>query len=112
MFGTLGIDRVMALHDALQAPNLEGWTNGRRIRDRAVIRESDRAFYSAFPDYQRTFPTIVVEPPFAAVHWTITGTQQGMYMERPATGTPWTTTGMTLFELEGGLLRRYWLFRV
>lgn len=66
--------------------------------------------YSAFPDYHRTFHNVVVEPPYAAVRWTITGTQRGTLAGTPATGRPMSLTGMSLFEFEGGRIRRWWLY--
>jgi len=106
----LGVEGVLAAWDGIISRDCEGATPGQPLRPHAEIREEDRAFYGAFPDYHRTFHDILVESPFAAVRWTMTGTQTGPFGGMPASGQRMRMSGMSLFEFEGGRVRRWWLY--
>jgi steroid delta-isomerase-like uncharacterized protein len=106
----IGVEGVIRAVDEFLAPNWEGGGNGQPDHSRADERESERALFTAVPDYHRTFDNIVIEPPFAAVRWTFTGTHSHTYLGLPATGRTVSNTGMSLFEFEAGRVRRSWIY--
>ena len=108
-YATLSLEPLIQVIDEVCAPNCEGSTNGDPLRGRDEDRETERAMFTAFPDYQRRFDTIVIEPPFAAVRWTTVGTHTQDFPGYPASGNRVTATGMSLFEFENGRVRRYFL---
>jgi len=62
---------------------------------------NDSELWVNFPDYQRTFERVIIEPPFVAIGWTITLT---------AAGTKFTRTGQNQYEFgEDGKIIRSWL---
>lgn len=76
-------------------------------------REDYRAFFaaldSAFPDMAFSLETIVAEPRFVAVRFSITGTHQGEYLGIPATDRRVEFTGMALYRMTGGRIAETWL---
>jgi hypothetical protein len=54
--------------------NWEGWFNGEHTPNSDVQREKERHFFTMFPDYNRTFDKIIIDPPLASVLWSITAT--------------------------------------
>ncbi len=70
----LGIESKIAAIDATMADNWEGWSNGQHSSSRTAERQSEQVLFGMFPDYQRSFELIVIDPPYANVVWTITGT--------------------------------------
>ena len=106
----IGVEGVLRAWDEVIAPSCEGKSPGQPFRPISEIRKVDAAFYAAFPDYHRTYHAVVVDLPFAAVHWTITGTQTGEFRDMPPTGRPVSVSGVSLIEFEGGRARRWWLY--
>ena len=106
----IGVEGVLSAWDEILSPDCEGAAPGQPLRPIAETREGDRVLYTAFPDYHRTFHNIVVEPPFAAVQWTMTGTQQGEFLGQPASGRAASLSAMSLFEFVGGRVRRWWIY--
>ena len=88
--------------DAVMAPGVHGWHNGRAVPDRAAERKGEYGIFTALPDYHRVLDHMVIEPPLASIGWTITGTLQGRGITAP---------GSSIFEFnEDGLVSRYWLY--
>ncbi len=104
----LGVEGVLSVWDEILAPNYECSVNG-QISGRAETLEGDRALFAAFPDCRRAIHELVVEPPFAAYRWTMTGTHRDTYLGLPATGRTMSFSGMSLHEFEAGRIRRDWV---
>lgn len=102
----LGVEGVIKAIDEILAPDWVGGGSGQQPHGRAEERETERALFTAFPDYHRTLDNIVVEPPLAVLRWTIRATHTGDFLGIPASGRKIETTGMSLFELEGGRVQR------
>lgn len=97
----IGVDGVIAAWKEIGHPDME-----RAMSDDAL---RPPALYRSFPDLHRVIHTIVVEPPFVAFRWTMSGTQAGEFRGQPATNQPGWFTGMTIGEFEDGRMRRFWL---
>jgi steroid delta-isomerase-like uncharacterized protein len=106
----LGVEGAIRRIDDVLATNWEGGANGGPDHNRAVEREVERAFFSAFPDYHRVFDDVLIDPPRAAVRWTLTGTHAGPFEGIEASGRSLRAQGMSLFEFEAGRVRRSWLY--
>lgn len=96
------VEATSARIDAIMAPDVEGWRNGVHVPSRATEREVERKAFGALVDYHRQFELMIVDPPFAAITWTIRGTFQGQAIAAP---------GCSNFEFnEDGTVRRYWMY--
>ena len=99
----IGLEQKIAGIDDTMADSWEGWSNGVHAQSRSDERETERVLFSVFPDYRRTFDLIVVDPPFANVLWTITGTAS-------TNGYKLRMKGSTTFEFDtDGMIIRSWL---
>ncbi|MFV0309825.1 MAG: nuclear transport factor 2 family protein [Desertimonas sp.] len=88
--------------DQVMGADVEGWTNGVHVPDRAAERRTERWLFASVEDYQRDIERLIVEPPFATITWTIRGTANGRELRVP---------GSSIFEFgDDGLIRRYWLY--
>jgi predicted ester cyclase len=105
----LGVERVIGVIDEIHAVNWESGGDDQPPHGRAEEHKTERAFFTAFPDYHRTFHNVVVEPPFAAFRWTMTGTHEGRFFGVPATGRAVRVSGMSMAEFEAGRVRRSWV---
>ncbi len=105
-FATLGLEPMIAVFDDVLADDWEGTTNDGPLHGREEERASERMNWAAFPDYHRNFETVIIEPPLAAVRWTVTGTHTGDFPGFPASGNRVTVTGMSMFEFQGGRVCR------
>jgi hypothetical protein len=96
------VEKTIADADAMMAPDVEGWDNGVHKPDREVERQNERILFAAMPDYHRSIEHMVIDPPYGAFNWTITGT---------VFGKPTEVKGCSLFEFNAaGKIRRYWLY--
>jgi steroid delta-isomerase-like uncharacterized protein len=107
---SLGVEGVIRRIDAILAPNWEGGANGGPDHSRADEREMERSLFSAFPDYHRVFDDVLIDPPRAAVRWTLTGTHAGEFGGVAASEQTLRAQGMSLFEFEAGRVRRSWIY--
>jgi steroid delta-isomerase-like uncharacterized protein len=104
----VGVEGVLSVLEEVLASNYETSING-QLSVRAETRESNREFYTAFPDFHREMHELLIEPPFAAFRWTMTGTQRDTYLGLPATGRTINFSGMSMWEFEAGRVRRSWV---
>ncbi len=104
----IGTEGVFRVWDEAYAADFECFPNGQAFSG-AEQRERDRSLYEAFPDYQRTWHAVVIELPFAAVRWTVTGTHLGTWRELAPTGRALEFDGLSFFEFEGDRIRRSWV---
>ncbi len=96
-----GVEAVSATIDQIMAPDVEGWRNGTHVPDRASEREVEKKAFGALVDYAREIERTIIEPPFAAIGWTIRGTFDGQAVEAP---------GSSQFEFnDEGRVQRYWM---
>lgn len=95
------VEEVSAGIDAIMAPDVVGWRNGAHVPDRASEREVEKKAFGALVDYNREIDRVIIEPPFAAIGWTIRGTYDGQLVEAP---------GSSQFEFnDEGRVQRYWM---
>jgi steroid delta-isomerase-like uncharacterized protein len=66
------------------------------------------AFLEAFPDTQTTTEDLVAEGDRVVERFTARGTNTGSFMGAPATGKPFTVTGMSIFRIAGGKIVEHW----
>jgi hypothetical protein len=98
----VSVEEISAGIDQIMAPDVQGWRNGMHVPSRAAEREVERRAFGALADYHRTFELMIIEPPLAALTWTIRGTFQGQ---------PVTAPGCSNFEFnEDGRVSRYWMY--
>ena len=88
--------------DEVMAPDVEGWRNGAHVASRAVEREVEKKAFGALVDYHRTFEVMIIDPPYAALTWTIRGTFLGEQVCAP---------GCSNFEFnDEGRVQKYWMY--
>jgi steroid delta-isomerase-like uncharacterized protein len=107
---SLGVEGVIRRIDEILSPSWEGGANGGPDHSRADEREFERTLFTAFPDYHRIFDDLLIDPPRAAVRWTLTGVHSGPFGGVAASGQPVKIQGMSLFEFDGGRVRRSWVY--
>lgn len=102
--GELGssVEAKSAAIDAVMALGVSGWTNGVHVPDRAAERRSESLIFGLLADYRRDFDRLIIEPPHAALNWTIYGTVNDRPLE---------LSGSSTFEFDdSGRIWRYWLY--
>ena len=70
-----------------------------------------RAIFEAFPDFTIYLTSQFDAGSWAGAEWTMSGTHKGDLPGLPATGKRFSIRGATVFELQGGKIRRvsdYW----
>lgn len=88
--------------DAIMAPDVIGARNGVEVPDRAAEREVEKKAFGALVDYNRQFELMIVDPPYAAITWTIRGTFQDQQIA---------ASGCSNFEFnDDGRVQRYWMY--
>ncbi|MGH7962458.1 MAG: ester cyclase [Candidatus Binatia bacterium] len=97
----------LALFDELIAPNLV-----LRFPGVPETRDDFRAFVpqfrAAFPDLQLTIADLVAEGDLVAVHWTMRGTQRGVFQGIAPTGKAVTMTMTVFYRLRDGQIEQAW----
>jgi hypothetical protein len=92
------VEETIAAIDAVCAPDFQGRLNNQPFHDRETERHGERMLFTTIPDYHRTITRTIIDPPFVAFEWEITGTRNGVPSE---------VQGCSLGEIdENGLLRR------
>ncbi|APW98922.1 ester cyclase [Halobiforma lacisalsi AJ5] len=64
--------------------------------------------FRAMPDAEVETEALIAEGDMAAVHWTISGTQEGQLGELPATGESFTMRALAFFRIEDGEIVEKW----
>ena len=108
--GAHGVDATIAGIDAVLSDDWMGSNNGAPIHDRIEERTSERALFTAFPDYHRSIDQLIVDPPFVAFQWTMTGTNTGPFRTLPPSGRPLKVSGMSWGEVRDGRIWRSFVF--
>jgi steroid delta-isomerase-like uncharacterized protein len=103
-----GPDAFVAEHDQIYSPNLVGHFSGMPPVDIDMHRQFGLGTFSAFPDLKRPVEDLVAEGDKVVARWTSTGTHDGEFMGIPPTGKRVTTSGITIFRLEGGKIVEEW----
>lgn len=101
---TLDAQMKSAVVDRLSTPDVQGWANGEPRGGRDDERQQEAFLWSTFPDYHRAFERIVIEPPSAAVQWTVAGSSPDLDMQLEL-------AGATIFTFsDDGKIHRFWLY--
>ncbi|NEU58774.1 ester cyclase [Halorussus sp. MSC15.2] len=62
----------------------------------------------AIPDAHAEIEALLAEENMAAVHWTMSGTQEGELGDLPPTGEPFSMRALALFRFEDGQIAEKW----
>lgn len=88
--------------DTVSASDVRGWANGVARGGREQEREQEAFLWSAIPDYNRAFDSIIIDPPRAAVAWRMTGHLGEESID---------LTGSTIFEFdESARITEFWMY--
>ncbi|MHA1472063.1 MAG: hypothetical protein ACTSQW_03070 [Promethearchaeota archaeon] len=68
------VEETIAGIDAVSAVDVEGWKNGVHAPNREAERQGERVLFGIMADYHRDFEKVIIDPPYVAVTWKITGT--------------------------------------
>jgi hypothetical protein len=92
------VEETIKAIDTVCAPDFEGKLNKEPFHDRETERQGERLLFTIIPDYHRTIEQTIIDPPYAAFEWKISGTLNG---------TPSEINGCSIIECnEDGLLKR------
>jgi hypothetical protein len=92
------VEATIAAIDTVCAPDFEGRSNKEPFHDRETERQGERMLFNTIPEYHRTIGRRIIDPPFAAFEWKISGTLNGAPIE---------INGCSVLECnDDGLLRR------
>ncbi|RYY27657.1 MAG: hypothetical protein EOP62_06580 [Sphingomonadales bacterium] len=96
------VEATSARIDEIMAPDVVGARNGVSVPSRAAEREVEKKAFGALVDYNRQFELMIIDPPFAAITWTIRGTFQDQQIS---------ASGCSNFEFnDEGRVQRYWMY--
>lgn len=96
------VEATIAGIDAVHADDFEAWSNGNHTPSREAERATERALFEMLTDYHRKFDRVLIDPPYASVAWTITGTANGSRIEVP---------GCSNIEFgDDARIRRSWIY--
>jgi hypothetical protein len=90
--------------DPTHRADVRAWRHGIADDGREKSREEEAWLFSTFPDYHRNFDHVVIDPPYAAVAWFMTGTnvESGEHLGLP---------GATFFRFDDeGRVAETWMF--
>jgi steroid delta-isomerase-like uncharacterized protein len=65
-------------------------------------------YRQGFPDMCNTIETLIAEGDLVVAHATTSGTHTGSFLGHPATGKPFTATGIDIFRVADSLLVERW----
>jgi steroid delta-isomerase-like uncharacterized protein len=80
-------------------------------RGKQELRGFANGAFAAVPDFKIEVTREFATDQWAAVEWVMSGTHRGDFPGLPATGKRFSVRGTSIFELEGGKIRResdYW----
>ena len=75
------VEETIAAIDAVCAPDCEGRLNKEPFHDRETERQGERMLFTNIPDYHRSIWRTVIDPPFVAFEWKMTGTNNDAPIE-------------------------------
>jgi steroid delta-isomerase-like uncharacterized protein len=73
------------------------------------LREHVREHREAFPDWQEHIMHIVAEADLVMIHYVSTGTNEGSWLGKPATGRRIQINVVSIFRIEDGKIAEQWL---
>ena len=103
-----GRETWIAEHDELFGPELVGHFAGLPPIDAQTHLELGLAAFDGFADLERLIEDLLADGDRVVARWTTRGTHTGEFMGIPATGRVVTTSGITIFRLENGLIVEEW----
>lgn len=100
--GSMTAAEKSAAIDGVFAADAHGWANGADRGGRDAERQFEAVLFSSFPNYQRQFEEVIVDPPRASVRWRVTGSSEAMEVD---------LSGATFFDFdEDGKIKESWLY--
>ncbi len=72
------------------------------------VKQTMRMLREAFPDFRITANRMIAEGDYVAVHFTMSGTQNGPMMGAPASGKRFEIQGIDLVRFESGKAAEHW----
>lgn len=103
-----GREAFTAEHDKIYSPDLVGHFAGMPPVTIDMHRQFGLATFDAFSDLKRPVEDLVAEGDKVVARWTSVGTHDGPFMGVPPTGKTVTTSGITIFRLDGGKIVEEW----
>ena len=95
-------------HDELFSADLVGHFAGMPPIDSRTHLQLGLAAFEGFADLERLVEDLLADGDRVVARWTTRGTHTGEFMGIPATGRFVTTSGITIFRLEDGLIVEEW----
>ncbi len=91
----------------------EDWSDGNPLRPDQTggiegMRELIKSYRKAFPDSHFTITHLFADGNKVAIRYEVDATQHGEMFGIPATGKPFTSTGIVLYEMEDGKIKTSW----
>lgn len=81
--------------------------SGARFSGPASVVHGLREFSEAFPDWRVELGAVISSPTIVAAEWRTSGTQDGLFRGRPATGFRFRRDGCAVAEVADGRITRY-----
>ena len=78
------------------------------VRGRDAYLEWAGDLLAAIPDAHAEIESLIAEENTAAVHWTISGTQEGELGDLPPTGEEFSMRALAFFRIEDGKIAEKW----
>jgi steroid delta-isomerase-like uncharacterized protein len=100
----------LAALDEMFAPNLIDHSTARGAAQTGLegFKQRIAGHRAGFPDLHIAIEDMLVDGDRIAFRWMMSGTQQGPWIGRPATGKSMNMTGMNMERLEGGKIVEHW----
>jgi predicted ester cyclase len=98
------VDAVISAIDQTMSRDVQGWMNGEHRPNREAERTIERLLFTDLPDYHRSIERLIIDPPFAAIAWKMSGTSRSL--DRPVE-----VSGCSQFQFDDdGQIARYWIY--
>ncbi len=100
----------VAIADEVFAPEVVLYhpTSPEPLRGIEVIKQGSMGLHKAFPGFKGTLDDVIGEGDKVTVRWTLKGVHQGEFMGIPASGKPFTITGISIYRFVGGKIVEGW----
>jgi steroid delta-isomerase-like uncharacterized protein len=90
--------------DAIEHQMMPGMTEG----GLAGFKQSITLFRQAFPDLHMVADQMIADGDYVAARFTMSGTQSGPFMDRPASGNRFEVSGIDFIRFENGKAAEHW----
>lgn len=88
---------------------LHFFPDGSETRGTEGLREHVRELHEAFPDWSEDIERIIAEGDLVVIHYVSSGTHQGQWLAKPATGKRVQVNEISIFRIRDGRIAEQWL---